>query len=245
MNSNILANDRQSYDEQQKWRNLIPMIEVEGGTFDMGNPEEFDEASCQEIPVHQVTLSTYKIGQYPITQAQWKAVMGNNPSYFQENADNCPVENISWQDATLFCKEYSRLTGIEYRLPTEAEWEYAARGGNQSCDCLYSGSNNIEEVAWYGSNSQGKTTPVGQKQGNELDIHDMSGNVQEWCIDFWQESYSPEAQTNPQGPKKGTKRVVRGGNWAFNDTSCRVYRRNAEDPAKRSRFNGMRIVTTK
>lgn len=240
MNEDVLISD-----EQQRWRDLIPMIEVEGGTFNMGNPNPHDEASMQEVPVHQVTLSSYKIGKFPITQAQWRAVMGKNPSYYQENSDDYPVENISWQDAILFCKEYSKLTGIEYRLPTEAEWEFAARGGNKSCGYLYSGSNNVEEVACYGSNSHGKTTPVGEKMPNELGIYDMSGNVEEWCSDFWQADYSPEHQTNPQGPKKGTKRVLRGGNWAFNDTSCRVYRRNSEDPAKRSRFNGLRIVTTK
>ena len=232
-------------DEQQKWRNLIPMVEVEGDTFDMGNHNPMSEADAQATPVHQVTLSSYKIGKYPITQAQWKAVMGNNPSYYWDSDSNCPVENISWQDAVLFCKEYSKLTGIEYRLPTEAEWEYAARGGNKSCGYKYSGSNNIEKVAYYGSNSEGKTAPVGEMKANELGIHDMSGNVQEWCKDFWQDNYTAEAQNNPQGPKKGSKRVLRGGNWALCDTACQVTSRNAEDPSQRSRFNGMRIVTNK
>lgn len=244
MDGEILTSNPNGDSEQQKWRDLIPMVEVEGGAFDMGNPENFDEACVQEQPVHKVTLSAYKIGKYPITQAQWKAVMGTNPSYFGENDDTCPVENISWQDAVLFCKNYSKLTGVEYRLPTEAEWEFAARGGNKSQGYKYSGSNNIDEVSWYGSNSHGKTQPVGQMKANELGIYDMSGNVLEWCKDFWQAEYVSASQANPQGPGKGSKRLLRGGNWALCDTASMVTRRDCEDPSKRSRFNGLRIVTS-
>ncbi|MDR1763165.1 MAG: formylglycine-generating enzyme family protein [Dysgonamonadaceae bacterium] len=199
----------------------IEMIAVEGGTFLMGaqktdpNAPNYD-ADAQdnkwnsESPVHKVTLSDYFIGKYPVTQAQWKAVMGNNPSFFV--GDNLPVEQVSWNDVQDFIRKLNQKTGKNYRLPTEAEWEFAARGGNQSRDYKYSGSNTDDNVAWCNANSDRKTHPVGTKQANELGIYDMSGNVWEWCSD-WYGDYSSDSQTNPRGASTGSNRVLRGGSW--------------------------------
>ncbi|MDR1779367.1 MAG: formylglycine-generating enzyme family protein, partial [Tannerella sp.] len=204
----------------------IEMIAIAGGTFWMGaqntdpNAPNYDEGAWDdESPVHQVTLSDYFIGKYPVTQAQWKAVMGNNPSYFK--GDNLPVENVSWNDVQEFIRKLNQQTGKNYRLPTEAEWEFAARGGNQSRGYKYSGSNTAGNVAWYDDNSGDKTHPVGTKQANELGIYDMSGNVWERCAD-WYDSYSSAAQFNPTGPTSGSFHVFRGGSWYYNARLARV-----------------------
>jgi formylglycine-generating enzyme required for sulfatase activity len=196
------------------------MVAVEGGTFWMGaqsddpNEPNYDADAHvtynDESPVHKVTLYDYFIGKYPVTQAQWKAVMGSNPSYFK--GDNLPVENVSWNDVQEFIRRLNQQTGKKYRLPTEAEWEFAARGGNLSWGYKYSGSNAPDDVAWYYGNSGGKTHPVGTKQANELGIYDMSGNVREWCSD-WYGNYSSISQTNPRGPSSCNLRVLRGGSW--------------------------------
>ncbi len=191
------------------------MVFVEGGTFKMGS-NDYDS----EKPIHDVTLSDFYIGKYPVTQAQWHAVMGENPSHFK-GCDDCPVENVSWDDVQEFIKKLNDRTGKNYRLPTEAEWEYAARGGNKSKGYKYAGSDNLDEVGWYNGNAGSKTHPVGQKKPNELGIYDMSGNVWEWCAD-WYGAYPSEPQTNPTGPAKGTDRVVRGGSWVDFDNFCRV-----------------------
>lgn len=216
------------------------MIPVEGGTFMMGATEEQGgDASDREKPAHQVTLGSYAIGKYPVTQALWKAVMGNNPSYFK--GDDLPVEKVSWDDCREFIKRLNKLTGKTFRLPTEAEWEYAARGGQKSKGYKYSGSNNIDEVAWYGANSGSKTHPVGQKKPNELGLYDMSGNVWEWCHD-WFGDYPSVPQTNPTGPTGGSGRVCRGGSWNGFARFSRVSIRFRYLPVNRFIYLGLRLV---
>ena len=194
------------------------MIKVDGGTFTMGGTSEMGTPYPDEKPTHQVTLSSsYYIGETEVTQALWKAVMGKNPSKF--NGDNLPVEKVSWKDCQKFIEKLNSLTGKRFRLPTEAEWEFAARGGNKSNLTQYSGGGNIDDVAWYDGNSGKKTHPVKKKKANELGIYDMSGNVWEWCQDWWG-SYGSSAQTNPKGPDSGSFRVLRGGSW-FNNARDR------------------------
>ena len=194
------------------------MVFVEGGTFTMGaTSEQGEDAFDDEYPTHSVTLSDYYIGEIEVTQALWKAVMGSNPSGF--TGDNLPVENVSYEDVQAFITKLNQKTGKTFRLPTESEWEYAARGGKKSRGYKYSGSNNIDDVAWYYENSNNKTHPVKTKQPNELGIYDMSGNVYEWCSD-WFGKYTSEAQTNPQGPSGGSNRVNRGGSWISNARYC-------------------------
>ena len=159
------------------------MIPVEGGTFTRGATSEMTEPSDWEKPTHQVTLSSYYIGETEVTQALWKAVMGSNPSWFK--GDDLPVEKVSWDDCQTFISKLNALTGKNFRLPTEAEWEFAARGGNQSRHTQFSGSSRIDDVAWYDGNSGDKTHPVKTKQPNELGIYDMTGNVWEWCQDWY------------------------------------------------------------
>ena len=175
------------------------MIAVEGGTFQMGaTSEQGSDAESDEKPVHSVTLSDYCIGETEVTQELWEAVMGSNPSGFSGYPQR-PVEKVSWNDCQEFITKLNQLTGKNFRLPTEAEWEYAARGGNKSQGYKYSGSNTIDNVAWYYSNSASRTHDVKTKSPNELGIYDMSGNVWEWCYD-WYGSYSSGSQTNPTGP---------------------------------------------
>ena len=217
------------------------MIAVEGGTFQMGaTSEQGSDAWDSEKPVHSVTLSDYYIGETEVTQKLWKAVMGENPSYFKGN--NKPVERVSWNDCQEFIKKLNQLTGKNFRLPTEAEWEYAARGGNKSLDYKYSGSDIVGVVAWYDGNSGSRTHYVKTKQANELGIYDMSGNVYEWCQD-WYGSYSSSSQTNPTGPSSGSYRVYRGGSWAYYDArGCRVSNRYSYLPDDSSSYLGLRLV---
>ena len=220
----------------------LQMVYVEGGTFTMGaTPEQGSDAYNNEKPSHKVTLSSYYIGKYEVTQAQWRAIMGENPSYF--TGDNNPVEKVSWYEAQEFCKKLSQLTGKKYRLPTEAEWEYAARGGKKSKGYKYSGSNTIGDVAWYDLNSGRKTHPIGQKQPNELGIYDMSGNVHEWCYDWYSSSYySSSPQTNPKGAASGSDRVNRGGSWYSNAGGCRLTIRFNYYPGSSGSNLGLRVV---
>ena len=219
---------------------IFEMVYVEGGTFDMGaTTEQGSDAESDEKPVHSVTLDGYYIGKCEVTQELWEAVMGSNPSHFK-GAQN-PVENVSWNDCQEFVSRLNSLTGRTFRLPTEAEWEYAARGGNQSLHYKYSGSNNIDEVAWYYNNSGSTTHEVGTKSPNELGIYDMSGNVYEWCSD-WYGGYSAGAQTNPQGPSSGSYRVLRGGSWSNNARDCRVSYRSSNGPNYGIKIFGLRLV---
>ena len=202
------------------------MIAVEGGTFWMGaqstnsGGQNYDsEADSDESPVHQVTLSDYYIGETEVTQKLWLAVMGSWPGTSPNSTygvgDNYPAYYVSWDDCQNFITALNAATGKTFRLPTEAEWEYAARGGNKSNGYKYSGSNTIGNVAWYTDNSGSKTHSVGSKSPNELGIYDMSGNVWEWCSD-WYGSYSNGSQTNPAGPSSGSYRVLSGGSWSSN-----------------------------
>ena len=214
----------------------IEMVLVEGGTFMMGSEDGRDI----EKPVHQVHLDSFEIGKYPLTQKQWQDIMGNNPSHFA--GENLPVERVSWFDASAFIKKINaKYPGMNYRLPTEAEWEYAARGGNKSKGFPYAGSNDLNEIGWYWENSEEKTHLVGQKKANELGIHDMSGNVFEWCKDFYG-AYPSENQTNPKGPDKGDYRVMRGGSWNRSASSCRVSLRFNNIPNDRDFYYGFRLA---
>ena len=216
------------------------MVYVEGGSFDMGaTSEQGSEWYNNEKPVHSVTLSGYYIGKFEVTQELWKVVMGSNPSKFK-GAQN-PVESVDWEDCQEFVSRLNSLTGRTFRLPTEAEWEYAARGGNQSSHYKYSGSGNIGYVAWYYKNSGSTTHAVGTQTANELGIYDMSGNVCEWCSD-WYGGYSAGSQTNPQGPSSGSARVLRGGSWSDYARYCRVSYRYCGDPYDSYDGGGLRLV---
>lgn len=219
------------------------MVYVEGGTFMMGS----DDADSDEQPVHSVTLTNdYYMGKFEVTQEEWVAVMGSNPSYF--SGTNLPVESVSWNDIVSdFLPELNRLTGLTFRLPTEAEWEFAARGGNKSQG--YSGSNIIDDVAWYYNNSDPdgdgsySTHAVGTKLPNELGIYDMSGNVWEWCSDWYSSGYYSSSPTlNPTGPATGSDRVLRGGNWSNYANHCRVSDRNFFNPDIRYDVIGFRLA---
>jgi formylglycine-generating enzyme required for sulfatase activity len=247
----------------------VPLVRVEGGTFQMGSNDGED----REKPVHTVTVKSFNMAKYPVTQKEWMAVMGNNPSGFK--GDNLPVENVSWYDAIEYCNrlsekekltpaytidksrkdgnnnnEYDELkwTGRwnrnanGYRLPPEAEWEYAAKGGNGSPgNYAYAGSNNVDEVAWDWDNSAGNTHEAGAKKPNELGLYDMSGNVYEWCWD-WYGDYPSGAQTNPIGASSGSNRVSRGGSWLIGAQSVRSADRLSLAPTGRGNFAGFRVL---
>lgn len=218
------------------------MIAVEGGTFTMGaTSEQGDDAYDWEKPAHSVTLSSYSIGETEVTQALWQAVFGDdhNPSYFR--GSNRPVEQVSWNDCQDFISNLNAVTGEHFRLPTEAEWEFAARGGNKSRGYKYAGSNTIDNIAWYWDNSNSETHNVATKQANELGLYDMSGNVWEWCYD-WYGSYSSSAQTNPTGPTSGSARVARGGSWSYYGRSCRTSDRDNGTPSHRIFNIGFRLA---
>ena len=218
----------------------IDMVKVEAGTFMMGATSEMKDPYDWEKPVHQVTLTNdYYMGKYEVTQALWQAVMGNNPSRFK--GENLPVETVNWNECQEFITKLNSMTGRKFRLPTEAEWEYSARGGKKSRGYQYSGSSYISDVAWYDGGS--KTHPVGTKQANELGIYDMSGNVWEWCSD-WYSSYSSSSQTNPTGSDSGSRRVDRGGGWGNGARRCRLSCRNYDTPDYRDCFLGLRLALT-
>lgn len=216
------------------------MVEVRGGTFRMGaTSEQGRDADNDEKPVHQMTLSSYYIGKYEVTQELWQAVMGTNPSRF--NGNRKPVEQVSWNDCQTFISKLNSLTGKRFRLPTEAEWEFAARGGTMSRGYKYSGSNSLSNVAWYTDNSGSTTHDVGTKSPNELGIYDMSGNVYEWCSD-WYGNYSSSSQANPTGAYSGSNRVGRGGSWFINAVYCRVSSRDGWTPDYWLNYLGLRLV---
>ena len=216
------------------------MVRVDGGTFRMGaTSEQGSDAYDWEKPVHSVTLSGFAIGKTEVTQALWEAVMGSNPSYWK--GDNLPVECVSWDDCQEFIRKLNSMTGQNFRLPTEAEWEFACRGGNNSRGYKYSGSNNLANVAWYDDNSDGQTHPVATKAPNELGIYDMSGNVWEWCAD-WYANYTSNSQTNPKGPRSGSGRVGRGGSWNRSVRYCRSSLRFNCRPTFRNIILGLRLA---
>ena len=218
------------------------MVPVEGGTFTMGaTAEQGSDAFDGEKPAHKVTLSSYYIGQTEVTQELWTAVMGSNPSEFQGDGSNLPVECVSWNDCQEFITKLNAITGRRFRLPTEAEWEYAARGGNKSRGYKYSGGNDIGSVAWYDDNAGDKTHAVATKSANELGIYDMSGNVCEWCQDR-NGDYSSAAQANPTGATSGSYRVYRGGSWINGARYCRSSYRSSLGPSYGFYFLGLRLV---
>ena len=242
--SNALSSDNKS----SAFANVLPitvngitfnMIKVDGGTFTMGATSEQKDPEDDEKPTHQVTLSSYYIGETEVTQALWKAVMRKNPSRFK--GGNKPVEMVSWEDCQTFIGKLNGLTGKSFRLPTEAEWEYAARGGNRSNHTQYSGGSMIDDVAWYDGNSGSKTHSVKTKRPNELGLYDMSGNVWEWCQD-WYGYYSSNAQTNPTGPDSGSKRVFRGGSLYSIVSLCRSSYRLCDSPGYRISGLGFRLA---
>ena len=225
---------------------VFTMILVEGGTFEMGATEEqgHDDPDENEYPVHVVNLSPYYICQTEVTQDLWTIVMGTNPSLILGDM-TLPADCIKWdmcQDFIHALNEYLD-NKFEIRMPTEAEWEFAARGGNKSLGYKYSGSDDVDEVAWYESNSDKKTHPVGTKKPNELGIYDMSGNIWEWCSD-WIGAYQPEEQTNPVGPAEGSHHVMRGGSWTYGHTFCRVSRRNYISNVIAASNCGLRLAMT-
>ncbi len=210
------------------------MVFVKGSTFQLGG-----NSNNGEEPLHQVTLSDFYIGKYEVTQKEWVEIMGSNPSYFK--GDNLPVENVSWNEVQSFILKLNQKTGIKYRLPTEAEWEYAARGGKNNATNIYSGSDIINEVGWYNANSLGKSNMVGLKKPNDFGIYDMTGNVWEWCQD-WYGVYPSTPQTNPKGPDTGIYRVLRGGSWYNDDYLCRVTYRYSYNPDIKNDYIGFRLV---
>lgn len=222
----------------------INMVFVKGGTFTMGcTPEQGVDCDKTAKPTHQVTVNDFYIGKYEVTQSQWKEVMGNNPSKFEGKFK--PVENVNWDDVQKFIRKLNQRTGLNYRLPTDAEWEYAARGGTLSKGYKYSGSNDIKEVAWCGHNSNDVTHDVGTKKANELGIHDMCGNIYEWIND-WYSVYSSEPQSNPKGPETGTDHILRGGSWSNNNAIyLTIVHRFWTEHSDRTKFFGFRLALSK
>lgn len=214
------------------------MVWVEGGTFMMGAVDAYD----REKPIHQVTLSGYFISKYEVTQELWQVVMDSNPSHFSGDTRH-PVECVSWEDCQVFISKLNQLTSKQFRLPTEAEWEFAARGGNQSHGYKYSGSDDGYDVAWNEGNCVNTTNPVGALAPNELGLYDMSGNVWEWCND-WYDSYDSSSQTDPTGPSFGSSRVSRGGCWHNFISYCRVSIRSEIEPNYTWGDVGLRLVAS-
>jgi formylglycine-generating enzyme required for sulfatase activity len=201
----------------------MELVFVKGGCFKMG--DTFGDGGSDEKPIHEVCVSDFFIGKYEVTQRQWKAIMGDNPSLFKDCGDSCPVERVSWNDVQKFTQQLNQKTGKPFRLPTEAEWEYAARSGGKNQK--YAGTNdNLDDYAWYTTNSWDRTHPVGQKKPNSLGLYDMSGNVWEWVADWYREKYySQSPRSNPTGPTAGSERVLRGGGWYHRPHSVRVTHR--------------------
>ncbi len=219
------------------------MVRVQGDTFTMGcTPEQSGDCFVDEEPAHQVALSSFLIGETEVTVGLWLAVMGSVPDGLTCTDDACPVANVSWDDAQQFIRKLNSLTGKRYRLPTEAEWEFAARGGNKSLGYKYSGSNNIDVVAWFDGNSGSRSHAVKGADPNELGLYDMTGNVCEWCQDRFG-FYDFGSQTDPTGPESGSSRVHRGGSWLNFPQGCTVSIRNSSSPDGRSKDLGFRLAS--
>lgn len=219
---------------------LNDMVPVKGGKFEMGASKKDKLAEENEKPQHKVTLSSYYICKYEVTQDLWLAVMGKNPSHFRGNM--LPVEQVSWLDCQTFIQKLNQITGLTFRLPTEAQWEYAARGGSKSKKYLYAGGKKLDKVAWSSSNSKDKTHNVGDKTPNELGLYDMSGNVMEWCNDFsGLDYYKNSPNKDPQGPD-GAYYVLRGGHWASEPAACRITYRGRALPDYKYYYAGFRLT---
>ena len=215
------------------------MVLIKGGSFMMGS----DRGAQDERPVHKVILSDYYIGRYEVTQEQWYSVMTDDTTlkYF-EGCQTCPVERVTWYNVKEYIRRLNDLTGKHYRLPTEAEWEYAARGGKLSKGHKYSGSDMADSVAWTDGNSGNSVHPVGRKNPNELGIYDMSGNLFEWCSDWYSaDYYSISEKDNPSGPENGIKKVMRGGSWFFDRACIRIAERDGGNPDFRYGYVGFRL----
>lgn len=227
---------------------------IQGGSFIMGSPAS-EEGRYDDETEHEVTVSDFYLGKTQVTQKQWREIMGSNPSHFK-NCDECPIENVSWNDAQVFIVTLKEKTGLKFRLPTEAEWEYAARGGHASIRLsnlkstatnMYTGSNNLDEVGWYNKNSNSKTHPVAAKKPNELGLYDMSGNIWEWCQDWYGRKYYDECKKkgtvdNPTGSQSGSDRVLRGGSWYGGARNCRSAYRSLAGPGYCNDGIGFRLV---
>ncbi len=243
--SSSRGNTRVTYTPQHKtyYANGVSftMVEVRGGTFTMGaTSEQGSDAVEYEKPAHKVTLPSYYIGQTEVTQALWQAVMGTNPSHHKGN--KLPVESVSWEDVRIFISKLNEITNEYFRLPTEAEWEFAARGGTMAEGFKYSGSNDVDCVAWYRLNSLVETQAVGTKMPNELGIYDMSGNVDEWCQD-WYGKYSEKSEYNPIGLGFGSEYPIRrGGNIQSEKNSCRISSRNYNEGTCYTFITGFRLA---
>jgi formylglycine-generating enzyme required for sulfatase activity len=218
----------------------MEFVSVKGGCYQMGSTT----GGTDEKPVHQVCLSDFHMGKYEVTQGQWEKMMGSNPSHFKQCGPECPVEDVSWNDAQEFIKKLNSGSGKQYRLPTEAEWEYAARSGGK--DEKWAGTSDetsLGKYAWYEKNSGQTTHKAGLKKANGLGLHDMSGNVWEWCQDWYSDSYYDDSQKdNPTGPDNGEQRVLRGGSWLYNDNDARAASRSRCDPGSRYNYGGIRLV---
>ncbi len=250
-NSYSRGGNGQNYTESAFGINM-KMVYVEGGSYNMGcTGEQGGDCDDDEKTVRYVTVSDFYIGQFEITQAQWQAVMGTSVYQQRDKANTSwpmygtgndyPMYYVSWEEAKEFCRRLSQQTGKTYRLPTEAEWEYAARGGKKTQNTKYAGGYSLDYVGWYTSNSGGKTHAVGTKNANELGIYDMSGNVWEWCED-WYGDYRSYDTDNPTGPSSGSYRVIRGGGWSNSASSCRVSNRDYDSPGNRYYDLGFRVV---
>lgn len=213
------------------------MINVQGGSFYMGSPGKPSGSFSYEHPIHEVNVKSFSIGRTEVTQALWKAIMGNNPSTVQ--GDNLPVNNISWEDCQAFITKLNEITGKSFRLPTEAEWEYAAKGGNYQEGTNFAGSNSLSQVS-----RQGNLYPVASLKPNALGIHDMSGNVSEWCQD-WLGRYAARKVFNPKGAERGVQRIHRGGGFDMEENFHKVYTRNYSRPKEMKASIGLRLVTDK
>ncbi len=215
------------------------LVLVKGGTFQMGG----NEAPIDEKPIHNIAIGDFYIGKYEVTQEEWESVMGSNPSNYI--GPNKPVDNVNWDDIQEYIVKLSALTGRQYRLPTEAEWEYASRGGNKSKGYRFSGSNDVNEVAWNSDNSNSETHEVGQMKPNELGLFDMSGNVWEWCSDWYDAGYYKKSPAkNPQGPSSGQTRVLRSGSWGNEALYCRSAARGANYQSSNSSYSGVRLASS-
>ena len=222
----------------------MEMVYVEGGSFTMGSNDSRGVTNQYEStkPEHEVSLQSYYIGRHEVTQGLWSAVMGENPSNFR-GSERLPVERVNWMEAQEFCMLLSQMTGYRFRLPTEAEWEYAARGGVKRGDYAFAGCSRkgLDSCAWYCVNSESRTHEVGTKAPNALGLYDMSGNVAEWCGD-WMGEYEERGQADPAGPQSGDSRIVRGGHYYSTSSSCAVFDRGWYVPTGRTEYYGLRVV---
>ena len=214
------------------------LVWVTGGSFIMGNRA----GEADERAEYEVVVDGFAISKYPVTQKQWKAIMGSNPSEFT-GCDQCPIDRVSWDDAQRFIETLNKLSGKKYALPTEAEWEYAAKGGPKTQGYRYSGSDNIDDVAWHTGNSNRQPHPVGEKAPNELGLYDMSGNMWEWCQDWYDKNYYElQERNNPIGPVSGSGRVRRGGSWFTQAANCKTSTRNSVKQDYKDDSGGFRLV---